>query len=296
MQSERRESYNPLLKSYPDSEKVNAVCVGAETLFTRLLAQSDDLAHYYGEPAMILGKLYTRRMVRNEVSATDIGQWRKELAKVGLIELYRASDGQEYIEIVNCKKSLRNDLKKDVRFPIRSVTESRRNRDGIDTISARQPNPTQPNPTQEQSMSACADALPENSRSDKPQPDAARVRGEDFLPPGFSRWWGEWPRHFRKQGRAKCLKFWKAHKLEKIAALVIDALHRCKSSHDWQKQGGDFIPMPMTWLNRTPWETDPADMPTGTAHDANGVNGENALAPEITPTPAQVRAAIGGGR
>jgi hypothetical protein len=49
MQSERRESYNPLLKSYPDSEKVNAVCVGAETLFTRLLAQSDDLAHYYGE-------------------------------------------------------------------------------------------------------------------------------------------------------------------------------------------------------------------------------------------------------
>ncbi len=77
---------------------------------------------------------------------------------------------------------------------------------------------------------------------------------------GFSRFWSTWPKHFRKQGKTKCLAIWRKQNLEPFADKVIDALERCKASRDWTKSGGQFVPFPQTWLNRTPWETDPADM------------------------------------
>jgi hypothetical protein len=258
---QKREPFNPLLRSYPDSRKVNSVSVGAETMFTRLIAKSDDLSHYYGEPGLLLAKLYARRMVAKQVTAKDMEHWRDELVAANLVELY-IEDGETYIEIVGCRKALRPDMRPEISFPIRNrngtESDSIRNRDN--SVPSTQPNPTQP-----VILSAFADDESDDSPPDKPQPDVARVYGEDTLPPGFVRWWAAWPRHHRKQARAKCLRFWKSHKLEPLTDAILDALHRCKSSHDWQKRGGEFVPMPLTWLNRTPWETDPDDMPAGTA-------------------------------
>lgn len=84
-------------------------------------------------------------------------------------------------------------------------------------------------------------------------------KGED-IPPGFAAFWQEWPRHDRKTGKAQCLRLWKRAGLERIAEQVIESLRRCKASRDWTKSGGEFIPMPVSWLNKTPWQTEPGEM------------------------------------
>ena len=115
----RREPWNPLLKGYPFSEKVNAVSVGAETLFTRLVAQADDYGNYYGNPKQILAYLYGHRFAAGHVTATDTGRWRAELVSnaVGPLAAIYEVNGAEYIHLLNPRRRLREDVKADERFP-----------------------------------------------------------------------------------------------------------------------------------------------------------------------------------
>ena len=69
----KEQSWYPLLKSYPFSEKINAVSLGAEVLFVRLIAQADDYGNYWGDPRMILATLFPHRWARRTVSETDAG-------------------------------------------------------------------------------------------------------------------------------------------------------------------------------------------------------------------------------
>ena len=115
----RREPWNPLLKGYPFSEKVNAVSVGAETLFTRLVAQADDYGNYYGNPKQILAYLYGHRFAAGHVTATDTGRWRAELVSnpVGPLAAIYEVNGAEYIHLMNPRRRLRSDVAPDERFP-----------------------------------------------------------------------------------------------------------------------------------------------------------------------------------
>ncbi len=134
----RNESWNPLLKSYPDSDRVNSVSIGAEMLYTRLIAQSDDHGHYCGEPRWVLARLFTARMIAGQVHEQDIAGWLNELEQVGLIAKYQVA-GQVYIELVNVKKCLRRDVKPEIRFPDRPMrgTSAKQVRDVSVTDSAR---------------------------------------------------------------------------------------------------------------------------------------------------------------
>lgn len=133
----RREQYNPLLKSYPDSVKINAVSLGAETLYTRLIAASDDAGRYYGDAGMVLGKLFTARMVAGEVNRKMAAGWLSELESVGLISRYTVNN-VVYLEIVNVFRTLRKDKTPQILYPERvpeTVTDPLRNRDDAVTES-----------------------------------------------------------------------------------------------------------------------------------------------------------------
>jgi hypothetical protein len=72
------------------------------------------------------------------------------------------------------------------------------------------------------------------------------------LPSGFSDFWSWYP---RKQGKGAVLKIWErlrpnAELLEKMR-VAIEAQRRTEG---WQKERGQFIPMPATWLNQQRWE------------------------------------------
>lgn len=69
---------------------------------------------------------------------------------------------------------------------------------------------------------------------------------------GFAAFWAAYP---KKAGKADALKAW-----NKLAPDVVlqeqmgKALEVQKQSQQWRKDGGQYIPMPATWLNGRRWE------------------------------------------
>lgn len=68
----------------------------------------------------------------------------------------------------------------------------------------------------------------------------------------FNDFWKAYP---KKVSKANALKAWKKLKPnDDLAREIIYALERQKQSAQWQKNNGQFIPYPATWLNGRRWE------------------------------------------
>jgi hypothetical protein len=78
----------------------------------------------------------------------------------------------------------------------------------------------------------------------------------------FSLFWEKYPRKVAKAAAEK--SFAKLKPDKKLLNLILEKLELYKKSDAWQKDGGQFIPYPATWLNGRRWE----DEITG------GVNGK----------------------
>ncbi len=68
----------------------------------------------------------------------------------------------------------------------------------------------------------------------------------------FSKFWKAYP---KKRDKAKAQRaFLKIKDIEKVFPIMMQALEKQKASADWQKDSGQFIPYPTTWLNGERWE------------------------------------------
>lgn len=81
-----------------------------------------------------------------------------------------------------------------------------------------------------------------------------RDESRDGEPAGFAEFWASWPTSDRKQAKGKCLSAWKKAHAERVAADVLAHVKRMKLSEAWTKQGGQFIPAPLVYLNDRRWE------------------------------------------
>jgi hypothetical protein len=88
-------------------------------------------------------------------------------------------------------------------------------------------------------------------RSDVP-PRASR--SSDDMPDGFSEFWTVWPRSSRKGGKTECLKVWKSRKLEPLKTEIVAHVKAMTGSHDWTKNGGEYIPAPVVYLRAAKWD------------------------------------------
>lgn len=69
---------------------------------------------------------------------------------------------------------------------------------------------------------------------------------------GFEKFWEAYP---KKRSKAKAEKAWKAIKpSEHLQDRILGAIETAKTSADWRKDGGQFIPYPASWLNSKGWE------------------------------------------
>lgn len=73
-------------------------------------------------------------------------------------------------------------------------------------------------------------------------------------PPGFVNFWQTWPNTDRKQAKGKCLEAWKKASAERDAAVILAHVESLKTSAGWTKNGGDYIPAPLVYLNQRRWE------------------------------------------
>lgn len=71
---------------------------------------------------------------------------------------------------------------------------------------------------------------------------------------GFDAFWIAYP---RKKNKGQAEKVWTVLKpSEQLQAEIFAAIDRARTSADWRKDGGKFIPHPATWLNARGWEDD----------------------------------------
>lgn len=70
----------------------------------------------------------------------------------------------------------------------------------------------------------------------------------------FSQFWAAYP---KKQGKGAAEKAWmKLKPSETLTNQMIQALELAKKCSQWNRDGGQYIPNPATWLNQKRWEDD----------------------------------------
>lgn len=68
----------------------------------------------------------------------------------------------------------------------------------------------------------------------------------------FSRFWKAYP---KKKSKGQAKKTWmKIKPSEQLLETILSTIERAKTSVDWQKENGRYIPHPATWLNAEGWE------------------------------------------
>lgn len=68
----------------------------------------------------------------------------------------------------------------------------------------------------------------------------------------FNEFYGLYPRKVKKQDVKKW--FQKNKPSNELFSSMMHSLEQFRASKDWQKDGGQFIPYPSTWLNQKRWE------------------------------------------
>lgn len=71
------------------------------------------------------------------------------------------------------------------------------------------------------------------------------------FPPGFEQFWAAYP---RKQGKGEAVKaFARLRPDDALLETIRMAITAQAATEQWRKDGGNFIPMPATWLNQQRW-------------------------------------------
>jgi hypothetical protein len=121
----------------------------------------------------------------------------------------------------------------------------------------------------------------------------------DSVLQGFDRFWAAWPSHRRKADKPRVRRKWERENLEGIAEQVIVALGRWKTSRDWRKNSGDFIPAPLVWLNQERWKVPPETLAEQVSGEPNGNGFARVFSPEMAAAagvpydPAEVEGGAG---
>lgn len=76
-----------------------------------------------------------------------------------------------------------------------------------------------------------------------------KVRNKYEDTPEFAEFWNAYPKH-----QGKTIARAAFEKVDVPLQVLLDAIEVQKRSRQWMKDGGDFIPMPSTWLNQKRWE------------------------------------------
>lgn len=191
-------------------------------MWTYLLTYVDDYGRGSAEPDILKGFVFPRR---KSVTEKNISDCLTDLACMGLIDLYEV-DGESYLCFPTWADHQRIQQKRS-KFP------------GPDSGSRKSTVSHGESPPESESN-------PNTNPNQNPNPNA-RARGDG----AFDCFWTEYP---KKVGKGQAQKAFS--KVSVPVETLIDAVQRQKGSVQWQKDGGQYIPNPSTWLNQKRWEDD----------------------------------------
>jgi hypothetical protein len=80
----------------------------------------------------------------------------------------------------------------------------------------------------------------------------------------FDDFWAAWPRSTRKGGKSSCKAKWDKLKLDLQGDQIVKHVEWMKTTDQWRKNNGEFIPAPLVYLNQMRW--DGAEIPEMTVN------------------------------
>ena len=216
---------NRIIKeSIAKSEKVNNLNDFQFRLWVHLITYVDDFGRGDARPAVIKGTCFP---FRDRLTNKDIEKGLADLAGAGCVGLYTV-DGKPYLYFPNWEQHQR------VRSKISKCPAPNEN-SKKHTVAASCGELPQDAPVIQNPESRI---LNTESRTN------ARAREVDF-----DRFWEAYP---RKMGKVKAQAAFQ--KVTVPVDVLLSAIAEQKKSPQWQKDNGQFIPHPATWLNGRRWE------------------------------------------
>lgn len=203
------------------SDSIDALTWFEEVLFYRLIVNCDDFGRFDGRIPVIKNRLFP---LKEDLTARTVKSGLTKLASAGLVMLYEF-EGKPflYLPTWNDHQSVRA-KKSKYPSPEEGVPSSEYDCEQMHADESECPrNPIQSNSYSYSISESNADA--------------------------FARWWEVYP---KKVGKAEAKKAFA--KVKVGVELLIQAVNRQKSSDQWTKENGRYIPNPATWLNQGRWE------------------------------------------
>lgn len=70
----------------------------------------------------------------------------------------------------------------------------------------------------------------------------------------FEQFWTAWPKSTRKGGKSACKAKWDKLKLDLESDQIIKHVEWMKTTDQWKKNNGEFIPAPLVYINQQRWD------------------------------------------
>lgn len=113
-----------------------------------------------------------------------------------------------------------------------------------------EPESTIPPPTEDQLKNGCDTVSKPSFNGEVTSRKGRERKGE--CSSGFTVFWEAYP---KKKSKAQAEKAWcKLNPSEELVQDMLKSIETAKTSRDWTKDGGQFVPYPATWLNSRRWE------------------------------------------
>lgn len=115
-------------------------------------------------------------------------------------------------------------------------------------------------------------SAPEKPAANKPKAPATRRASrqvDSYDPTLFESFWEAYPA-VRRRDSTGCFQKWVSRDLNEEADVIMADIRRKKTSEDWLKQDGQFVPLMSTYLNQRQWDTNLRLVKKGAKPGASG--------------------------
>lgn len=265
--------YRRIYAGFLNNKKINNVSWMAEAWFWRLVVLADDYGNLDGN----IRVLSVNAAPKRDVDAALAEKLTAELVKVKLIRLYEV-DGDRYINIIGFEE--RQPANKNGRRIQRVPMPNKVRLQGV--VNPGESGGIQNIPGESGGIRVNpGECSPSDSDSDSdsdspPTPQGGVVTGDDttrkhkrgrLIPDyteKFQQFWSEYP-PVRRVNKVGVFAKWQQQDIERsdkpVFELVMRGLAAWKKCHEWTKDGGQYVCMPLTFLNQRRWSNQPPSAP-----------------------------------
>ena len=208
-------------ESIKRSPQIDSLTWFEEVVFYRLIVTADDYGCVDGRPVLLKNELFP---TKDTVTRKSVEDAIRKLVSAGLLRAYEVN-GMPYLLFPTWEKHQR-------------IRNKRR----------KYPEPTGESYLPADCCQMSASCPPESESN--PNPESESESESNPRAGAFAEFWAAYPRPVGREAARRAFA-----KVPKEAwPLLVPAINAQKLSRQWQKDGGQYIPNPATWLNQGRWE------------------------------------------